>query len=101
MLKMESCMNICPRCGKVFDSKDRFCGLCGYNLTVQNSSDFITRHDISINDVQFDLGMIYFKEEKYAEALEVFEKMRQQDPDNLQVLDMYERTRQAVTKIDK
>jgi cytochrome c-type biogenesis protein CcmH/NrfG len=74
--------------------------LCGYNLTVQNSSDFVTRHDININDVQFDLGMIYFKEEKYGEALEIFEKMYHQDPDNLQVLDMYERTRQAVAKID-
>ena len=89
---------VCARCGNPNGSKDRFCGFCGYNLTVKNESNFVTMHAINARDIQFDLGLLYFKEEKYQEALEIFETIKKQKPDNLQVINMYERAREAVSK---
>ncbi len=86
----------CARCGSPTGSKDRFCGFCGYNLTVKNDSDFVTMYAMDAKDIQFDLGLMYFKEEKYQEALEIFEKIKKGKPDNLQVINMCQRAREAV-----
>jgi len=40
--------------------------------------------------------LLYFKEGKYQEALEIFEKIQKEKPGNLQVINMYERTREAL-----
>lgn len=93
-------MNVCPRCGKPCGLEDRFCGLCGYNLTVTNNSDFVTKYALRADHIQFDLAMVYFKEEKYAQALEIFEKIHDEDPENLQVIDMCKRTRAALDNLD-
>lgn len=87
---------VCDRCGSPTGSKDRFCGFCGYNLTVKNSSDFVTMHAMNAGNIQFDLGVLYFKKGKYEEALEIFENIRKEKPDNLQVINMCERARKAV-----
>ena len=87
---------VCPRCGSLSGSKDRFCGFCGYNLTVKNDSNFVTMYAMNAKDIQFDLGLMYFKEEKYQEALEIFEKIKKKKPDDLQVINMCERARVAV-----
>jgi len=47
-------------------------------------------------DIQFDLGVMYFKEEKYREALEIFEKIKEEKPNNLQVINMCNRASDAV-----
>ena len=85
----------CSRCGKFYNSGDRFCGFCGYNLNVSDTN-FVTLHDLNAQDVQFDLGLLYFKEGKYQDALEIFERMKKKKPDDLQVMNMYERTREAL-----
>lgn len=87
---------VCQRCGSPHKSEDRFCGFCGYNLTVENDSDFVTMHAINAKDIQFDLGLMYFKEGKYQEALDIFDKIQKEKPDNLQVINMCERTREAL-----
>ena len=87
---------MCPRCGKVSKPEDRFCGFCGYNLTVANTSDFVTKQDLNLNDIKFDLAMVYFKEKKYKQALDLFEKVIEKHPDNLQVMNMLDRTREIL-----
>ena len=87
---------VCQRCGSPYKSEDRFCGFCGYNLTVKNESNFVTMHAMNAGDIQFDLAVLYFKEGKYNEALEIFEKIRKEKPDNLQVINMCERAREAL-----
>jgi len=57
-------------------------------------------HAIHAKDIQYDLGLLYFKEGKYQEALEIFEKIQKETPDNLQVINMYERTREALNGSD-
>ncbi len=87
---------VCTLCGTPTGSTDRFCGFCGYNLTVKNDSDFVTMYAMNAKHLQFDLGIMYFKEEKYQEALEIFEKIKEEKPDNLQVINMCQRAREAV-----
>ena len=89
-------MNLCPRCARSCENEDRFCGICGYNLTVQNASDFVTKYAVRVKDIQFDLGVVYFREGKYQEAFEIFERIHRDDPDNIPVIEMYERTREAL-----
>ena len=87
---------VCARCGSPVGPNDRFCGFCGYNLTVKNESNFVTMHAMNVRDIQFDLGLLYFKEGKFQEALEIFETIKKKKPDNLQVINMYERAHKAV-----
>ncbi len=89
-------MTVCPRCGKPHGTDDRFCGFCGYNLTVESRSDFVTQRDLKVKDIRFNLGVLYFNEKKYAEAGEIFEKILHDTPDHLQAIDMFERTKKAL-----
>ena len=89
-------MNTCPRCGKSGEGDNRFCGFCGYNLTVQNASDFVTKYAVKAKDIRFDLGVVYFNEGKYKEAFEIFDKIHKEDPDNIRATEMYQRTREAL-----
>ena len=91
---------MCPRCGKIRRPEDRFCGFCGYNLTVASTGDFVTKKDLNLNDIQFDLAMVYFKEKKYQQALELFEKVHEKNPENLQVINMLDRTQKAARTKD-
>lgn len=93
-------MNFCPRCGKTFQPEDRFCGFCGCNLTVENISDFVTQPSLKISDIQFDLGILYFKEKKYAQAAEIFEKLQDAHPDNIQIIDMLQRAQEALNELE-
>ncbi|MCH9007175.1 tetratricopeptide repeat protein [candidate division KSB1 bacterium] len=54
---------------------------------------------MKLSDIQFDLAILYFKEEKYAEAVEVFQKLLQEHPDNLQVIDMLQRAQVALGEL--
>ncbi len=94
-------MIFCPRCAKSGNSDDRFCGFCGYNLMVQNASDFVTKQSLKVKDIKFDLGLVYFKEGKYQKAFEIFEKIHQSDLSNIQATEMYERARDALKENTK
>jgi len=89
-------MNICPRCGRPYSREHRFCGLCGYNLLVTDSADFVTKRDMKVKDIQFELGVLYFDDGKFEQALAIFERILKKEPDNLQVMDMYNRTKTAL-----
>lgn len=86
-------MSTCPRCGKAHGLDDRFCGFCGYNLAVSSRSDFETMRDLKASDIQFDLGVLYYNEGKYEQALEVFERIGAANPENAQVKKMSELAR--------
>jgi Tfp pilus assembly protein PilF len=87
-------MKRCPRCGTGANEEDAYCGSCGYHLLVEGSTPGVTQKELKADDIRLNLGMVYYKMGKYAQAVEVFEKILQHDPDNLQVLDWCERARQ-------
>lgn len=89
-------MNICKRCGEIFNPEDKFCGFCGFNLAALETSELATQQALKANDIQFNLGLVYYKMGKYTQALEIFEQFLEKDPHNVQVKDLYENAREAV-----
>jgi tetratricopeptide (TPR) repeat protein len=89
-------MNRCKRCGRNYQSQDRFCGFCGFNLAAQETSEMATRLAMKSSEIHFNLGLRYFNEAKYAEALSAFEKTQEEDPDDERIQEMIDRTRSAL-----
>ena len=61
-------MNVCPRCGNFPRSYDRFCGRCGYNLTVPIQPDRVTQRDLNSKDIRKGLGQVLKQNGKHEEA---------------------------------
>jgi tetratricopeptide (TPR) repeat protein len=89
-------MNRCKRCGKAFGAEDKFCGFCGFNRAALVTCELDTQRALKVNDIQFNLGIVYYEVGKYAQAMETFEKILEENPDNLRVRAMYERARKAL-----
>jgi len=83
-------MNTCPKCSAATESIDNFCGHCGYELELQPSTQSMTQDDLKLENVQYNLGIIYLKMKKYNEALDIFENLLEDDPDNEKVKDKVE-----------
>jgi tetratricopeptide (TPR) repeat protein len=81
-------MNRCRRCGEVFQPEDRFCSFCGFNFAAQETSELATRIAIKSEDIQLDLALIYHKEGKHEQALDILERLLEDNPDNEQAQTM-------------
>jgi tetratricopeptide (TPR) repeat protein len=81
-------MNRCKRCGEAFKPGDRFCGFCGFNFAALETSELATRLAIKSEDIQFDLASIYYKEGKYEQALDIIERLLEDNPENIQAIAM-------------
>lgn len=90
--------NSCPRCGSITYSEDRFCGICGFNLSQKNVPQPVagTQVDLKLSDIRFNLAMVYYKKGDYAKALDTFESLLKEDPDNPQVKEMVEMAKAAL-----
>ena len=75
-------MNSCPRCESSIFAEDNYCGTCGYEVNRDAKIPLMTKKDIKVEDVRANLGMVYFKMGKYAQAQEIFETIRENDPQN-------------------
>ena len=64
---------------------DKFCGNCGYELELRPGTQSMTQDDLKLENVQYNLGIIYLKMKKYREALDIFQNLLEDDPDNLKV----------------
>ena len=86
-------MQICPRCDRKVYAKDKFCGACGYNLLFEKTGNSFTQQELKVSDIRMNLGIVYLKQGKYELAIENFEKVLKQDPDNMQVQKMIEQAK--------
>ena len=77
----------CPQCGTLHEPEDRYCPRCG-NRIVGKSTDqpMSTMKAMNISDVQYKLGMVYFKKGDYLRAAETWEKVLQGRPENATLL---------------
>ena len=76
-------MEQCPRCGVESFSGDKFCGSCGYNLSVKMEMNTIVgKKTTDAKDMRINLGVIYLKQGKYDLAIQSFEKVLEEDPNN-------------------
>lgn len=77
-------MSECPKCQTTSEPGDRFCSQCGERLAAPEFREEggLTQKALSLADVQYNLGMVYFKKGEYHKALEYWEKGLRQDPGN-------------------
>lgn len=89
----------CPKCQKEVYPEDLFCGNCGFNLSVQEHKVVGTQVDLKLSDIRFNLGMVYLKKGEYAKAIDTFEKILKEEPDNLQIMEMLKQAREALNNV--
>lgn len=77
-------MSECPNCQTPYAPGDRFCNQCGQRLLEPEAAPGggHTQRSLSLADVHYNLGLVYFKKEEYRKALEAWERGLRQDPDN-------------------
>ena len=83
-------MKPCPRCGYDFDTNDKFCGFCGFNIITRGNEGSFTQNELKLSDIRLNLGIVYLKQGKNDLAVELFEKILKQEPENLKVKQMLE-----------
>ena len=89
-------MKKCPSCRTEIFTEDKYCGNCGYNLSIQMQSNTIfTQRELKVNDIRTNLGVIYIKQGKYELAIQNFKKVLEEDPDNELVCQMLEQAQAA------
>ena len=91
-------MSKCPRCNTLCRPEDRYCGKCGEYLGNRSSDrdGLRTQKSIEVSDIRHKLGVVYFKKGQYAKAVEIWRKVLQDAPDNLEVKTFIEKAEQAM-----
>jgi tetratricopeptide (TPR) repeat protein len=91
-IAQERFMKTCSRCDNPVDLADKYCGSCGINLATQarNERPLSTLQSLKVSDIRFNLGVVYLKAGKFAQAIATFGEILEKDPENLQVRGMYE-----------
>lgn len=76
-------MHECPHCRTPCDLEDQFCNQCGAHLKeLETLGQGQTRKALSLSDVQYNLGLVYYKKGEYDKALQCWEKGLRQSPDS-------------------
>lgn len=77
-------MSECPNCQTPYAPGDRFCNQCGQRLVEADPDQGggLTQRSLSLADVHYNLGQVYFKKKEYRKAIEAWERGLRQDPDN-------------------
>jgi len=76
-------MSNCPQCGASREPEDRYCAQCGQRLLPFSATGAMnTQKALDIAEVQYKLGMVYFKKEDYLRAVEVWERVLKERPDD-------------------
>ena len=69
-------MDHCPRCRTACEPEDRFCSQCGHRISqAEDRAPVGTQKSLDISEVQYNLGMVYFKKQDYQRAVETWEKV--------------------------
>ena len=77
-------MSTCASCEAEVADDDRYCPQCGKRIERQEAdSANMTQGAMNLSDVRFKLGMVYFKKGEYARAAEAWEKVLENNPDNV------------------
>ena len=75
----------CANCETPHGTEDRYCNQCGARLAQPEvmGSGAQTQQSLSLVDVHYNLGLVYFKKGKLQEALETWERALEREPGNL------------------
>ena len=78
-------MPICPRCGAQCEPEDKHCGQCGQRLFSTITKGKVTQRALSVLEVRYKLGLIYYKRGELSDAIEIWRKLLEDDPENATV----------------
>ncbi len=88
-------MKRCLRCGFSNNEEDKFCACCGINLEKQQKETIGTQQTLKASDIRFNLGIVYFKENKFVLAMQTFAGILEKDPGNSQAQHYYDLSSKA------
>ncbi len=83
----------CANCRAPHADGDHYCGQCGERLSDEvgyMDSGARTQKSLDLVDIYYNLGLVYFKQEQYSEALETWQKALERDPGNDALLERIE-----------
>ena len=79
-------MSNCPECSASHEPEDRYCPQCGHRLQPVDADDMmLTQKALDISDVQYKLGMVYFKKGDHMRAVETWKKALAGRPDDAEL----------------
>ena len=88
-------MNLCTMCGSEISESDIFCGVCGAKIKNGSNGPMSTQYAINPTSIQLKLGIVYYKQNKYGEALKVFRNVLKEDPENSYVKKLFKKAQMA------
>jgi tetratricopeptide (TPR) repeat protein len=84
-------MNICLKCNAPYEPEDRYCGHCGERLPPSAAEEKgLTQKALSLSDVRYKLGMVYYQKGQYTQAVEIWQKLLEDHPDTPSVQSLIE-----------
>ena len=89
-------MDKCLKCSADIFPEDRYCGQCGTAVQNEAAPVFSTQNSLKVEDVRFNLALVYFKMGKYEQALLEFEKVLKANPNDQQALEMKKKIEEAM-----
>ncbi|MCK4416576.1 MAG: tetratricopeptide repeat protein [Candidatus Latescibacteria bacterium] len=87
-------MPTCPRCGAQCEREDRYCGKCGQRLFATITKGKATQEAIRVAKVRYKLGLIYYKKGELLDAIEIWQRALEDDPENLAIKLLIERAQE-------
>lgn len=79
----------CPRCSALWEPEAKYCGKCGEKL-ISRLDGGVTQKAVDLSDVRYKLGMVYYKKGVFSQAIAMWRKILEDDPDNLDVRSLVE-----------
>ncbi|MCK5119863.1 MAG: hypothetical protein KAQ78_09770 [Candidatus Latescibacteria bacterium] len=83
----------CPKCGAVCESEANYCGKCG-EKRVQRLDVGVTQQAMDLTDVRTNLGMVYYKKGAFSQAISMWKKVLEDDPQNAEIQSLIEKAEQ-------
>ncbi|MFH1008387.1 MAG: tetratricopeptide repeat protein [Candidatus Latescibacterota bacterium] len=78
-------MPTCPRCGTPCEPEEKYCGKCGQKLLSALSKGKETLQALDVSEVRYKLGLIYYRRGDLSEAIEIWKRVLEDNPENLAV----------------
>ena len=87
-------MHTCSECGAGYEDEDRYCPQCGNRLAEGNATEAInTQESLDLFDVQYKLGLVYYRKGDYPRAVETWEKVLARRPGDIDLASLVEDAR--------
>jgi predicted amidophosphoribosyltransferase len=95
-------MPTCPKCQAETLPEDKYCSQCGSKLvrSFQTSGGKATQKAMKTSDIRYKLGMIYFKRKKYQEAINTWQKLLEDESENVAVKQLIDEARKKMKIIE-